>query len=368
MLSGDTSVARGQDGAFYQMLRRFSLYWTRIDVLCPPASNAEPRCIHENVYIHPSPYRLVWQPYFIARYGRQLMKERDYALVVSHDYGFFLNGLGAFLLNSPYVSEIHHVEGYPRAATRREKVYRLLAWLYIKTLARRAKAIRVVNQKEMPNLLKTWGVPEKKILVLPSQYLDFDVLKPLPDEPKPYDVLFVGRLASNKGILTILEALDLVKDEMPHIQLGIRGEGDLYEAIKAKIVELKLQFNVDFVPRVESPEDLTRLYNQTYMLVCASTSEGGPRVTVEAMACGIPVISTPVGIMPDIIENGVNGWLFEWNVYELAAQILLLLESKRLRQQMGEKGREAVQQFEAQNVIDHYAHAYLELVAHMENH
>lgn len=366
MLSGDTSVARGHEGAFYQMLRRFSRYWTRIDILCPPVPETVTTCIHENVYIHPSPYSPHWQPYFIVQQGRQLLKTRDYALVVSHDYGFFLNGIGAWLLNHPYVSEIHHVEGYPRAVTRREKLYRLTARLYLQTLARRAKAIRVVNETEMPKLLRRWGVPREKILVLPSQYLDFEVLRPLPDEPKPYDVLFVGRLAANKGLFTLLEAVEIVRDDFPHIQLGIRGEGNLYEAVRDKIIEYKMQLNVDFIPRAETPEALTHLYNQTHMLVCASTSEGGPRVTVEAMACGIPVISTPVGVMPDVIENGVNGWLVEWSANELASRILLLLVNPTARTAMGEAGRHAVQKFEAEKVVEQYARAYLELAARLK--
>ncbi|MBZ0306443.1 MAG: glycosyltransferase family 4 protein [Anaerolineae bacterium] len=363
MLSGDTSVVRGQDGPFYQMLRRFSHYWTRIDILCPPVPDAHPRCIHDNVYLHPSPYRRsLWQPYFIARHGRKLMRERDYALVVSHDYGLFLNGIGARLLRKPYVSEIHHVEGYPIAVSFREWAYSRLAKTYIRWAARSA-AIRVVNEHEMPVLLRQLGVPEKKILVLPSQYLNLDVLRPLPDEPKPYDVLFVGRLASNKGLMTLLQAIDLVKDTHPHVQLGIRGEGTLYEEVRDRIIDLKLQVNVTFIPRVDTPEDLTHLYNQTLMLVCASTSEGGPRVTVEAMACGIPVISTPVGIMPDIIKEGENGFLFHWNAYDLAAKIIVLLDHRNLRAKIGEAGRQTVQQFEADTMIERYARGYHDLIA-----
>lgn len=363
MLSGDSSVARGQGGAFDQLLRRFSHYWTRIDILCPPAPDAHPRCIYGNVYIHPSPYRYAsWQPYFIARYGRKLMRERDYALVVSHDYGVFLNGIGAWLLRKPYVSEIHHVEGYPHAVTFREKIYTFLAKRYIRWGSRRAAAIRVVNETEMPTLLRNLGVAPQKILVLPSQYLDLSVLRPIPEEPKPYDVLFVGRLVSNKGIFTILEALDLVKDSHRHVQLGIRGDGPLFEAVKEKIIELKLQLNVTFIPRVDTPEALTRLYNQTFMLVCASTSEGGPRVTVEAMACGVPVISTPVGIMPDIIVTGQNGYLFSGDVYGLAARILILLEDESLRRDIGEAGRQSVQKFEASAMIEQYARGYHNLI------
>src|SRR5689334_343028 len=116
MLSGDSSAARGRGGAFTDMLRRFSAHWSRIDILTPSAPDASERVLYGNVYVHPSPWHRLWQPLFIRRKGTQLMAERHYDLVTSHDFGFFYNGLGAWALlrnqpDMPLVSEIHHVEG-----------------------------------------------------------------------------------------------------------------------------------------------------------------------------------------------------------------------------------------------------------------
>ena len=187
MISGDTSLARGQHGAFEAMLRHFSTYWDRIDVLSPGAPDATPRTVHGNVHAHPSPYPKALQPYFLLRRGGALLAERPYALITSHDYGFFYNGPAAWQLSRrsgvPYVSELHHVEGYPLAVTRRERVYRWLAHRYIPWAATRAAAFRVVNHAEMPELLRTLGVPEDKILVLPSLYLDYEVFHPQPELP-----------------------------------------------------------------------------------------------------------------------------------------------------------------------------------------
>jgi glycosyltransferase involved in cell wall biosynthesis len=271
----------------------------------------------------------------------------------------FLNGINAYLLSrsgTPYISEIHHVEGYPRAVTRREQVYHWLAKRYIPFAARHAAAIRVVNHHEIPGLLRSLGVPEEKILILPSLYLDFESLYPAP-ELRRYDVLFVGRLASNKGIFTLLDAIQTVKQAKPDVSLGIRGSGALKAEIDRYIAKHNLNDNVAFIPHVEG--NLAQLYNLGRMLVCASTSEGGPRVTVEAMACGVPVISTPVGVMPDIITDGENGLLFKGD--ELAQKILLLLEDDSLLQKLAEKGRQMVQQFEAEKIIDNYASAYKQI-------
>lgn len=366
MLSGDSSVARGIDGAFHQMLARFARYWERIDILTPPAPDASERVIHGNVYVHPSPYHRLLQPLFIQRKGSELLKERPYDLLVSHDYGFFLNGIGAQLLlrdhRLPLVSEIHHVEGYPRAVTLREKLWRAAAMRYLPFVGKRAAALRVVNHDEVPALLRRLGIPASRILVLYSLYLDFGIYHPVPDVVPEYDVLFVGRLASNKGILLLLEAIAQVQRSYPAVKLAIRGEGALRPEIERRAAALGISQNVHFIPRLSETAAMAALYRSARMLVCASTVEGNPRVTIEAMACGVPVLSTPVGIMPEVIQHGENGFLFDWDATELATQICNLLADEARRQQIGTAGQRSVQRFDADQVIEAYARAYHHII------
>ena len=369
MLSGDNSIARAQDGAFYRMLAIFSQHWSRIDILTPSAPDAKAQIIHENVYVHPSPWHRIRQPFFIKQQGAKLLSEREYALVTSHDFGFFYNGIGAYWLlrgtTTPYVSEIHHVEGYPKAVTAREKLWRMAAMRYLPFVAKHAAAIRVVNRVEVPDLLRKIGIPEEKILVLPSLYIEFDIFRPLPEIEKQYDVLFVGRLASNKGIMLLLEAITKVKTTRPQITLAIRGNGVLKPQIETFIEKHDLAQNIRWLPRAEDNTAMAKLYNQAQMLVCASTVEGGPRVTVEAMACGVPVISTPVGIMPEIITDGENGFLSGWDSDEIAQKIRTLLDNPERTKNMAEAGREAVQQYDAETVIRAYAQGYHDLIARL---
>jgi len=366
MLSGDSSVAQGRDSTFLGMLGRFAAYWDRIDVLCPPAPQASPRAVYGNVYVHPSPTRKLEQPRFIVREGRALLAERPYALIASHDFGTFYNGLGAWRLarasGVPVVSEIHHIEGYPRAATRREQVYRRLAFAYIRWARRWVAAFRVVNANQMPDLLRRLGVRDEQILVLPSLYIDFETFRPLPDQPTRYDVLFVGRLAPNKGLFTLLDAIKLTTITHPRVRLGILGDGPLGRALQERVGTLGLGDRVTFIPRQPDAASVARVYNQARMLVCASTAEGGPRVAAEAMACGVPVVSTRVGVMPDLIEDGVNGLLAEWDAAHLAQQIRRVLDDRALAARLGEAGRAAVAEFDADRVIAAYARGYHALI------
>jgi glycosyltransferase involved in cell wall biosynthesis len=255
---------------------------------------------------------------------------------------------------------VHHIEGYPLAVTWRERLWRRAAELYFPWMGKRAAAFRVVNS-EVGQTLQTLGVPPSKIRLLYSLYLDFEIYKPH-DTVKKYDILFVGRLASNKGILVLIEALTQITATHPQVLLAIRGSGALHATIKARIAAAGIEQHVLFLPHVEKADDMAQLYQQARMLVCASTVEGNPRVTIEAMACGVPVISTPVGIMPEVIQHGQNGLLFDGTASELAQNMRLLLDNAGLRDTMGAAGRQAVQRFAADTVIRDYALAYHSLI------
>ncbi|GAB4574204.1 MAG: hypothetical protein Kow0077_19580 [Anaerolineae bacterium] len=369
MIGSDPSVAQGHKSTHYHMLRHFARHWSRIDIICLPARGAIPRQVHGNVFVHPSPWPKAFQPLHIVRRGRALMAEREYALVVTQDFGFFYTGMGAWwLVRSqpvPLVSEIHHVEGYPRAATFKEQVYRWLAMRYIPFINRRAAAFRAVNRIEVPELLRKLGVPDEKILVLPSIYLDYDVFNP-GTEPatRQFDLLYVGRLAPNKGLFTLLDGFHRLRRVRPDATLAIRGDGPLRRALQQRIQALGLAEAITWIPRLEQIEQLAELYRAARALVCASTTEGGPRVTVEAMACGTPVITTPVGVMRELVQDGVNGLVFHhWDAAELAEKAAALLADEALQRRLGEAGRASVQHFRAEDVIANYAAGYHDLIA-----
>ncbi|GAB1421613.1 glycosyltransferase family 4 protein [Anaerolineales bacterium] len=366
MLTGDSTVACGIDGAFFQMLGRFSKYWTRIDIICPHAKGASERVIHGNVYVHPAPHHRLFQPFYIRKKGLALSKERRYDLISSHDFGFYYNGIGAYLLSRatriPYVSDIPHIEGYPIASSLREKLYRLATRIYIPFAKRHASAFRAINKLEVPPFLMKMGVKAADILILYAFYIDFNVFHPYPEIEEKYDIAFVGRLATNKNIFQLLEAVRQVKAQKPDISLVMLGRGPLKKKIEVYIRTHDLSQNVTMMERLAHPEDVAKLYAASRMLVCSSTAEGGPRVTLEAMACKTAVITTPIGIMLEVTQDGVNGLLYQWDTEELASKIMRLLDQPVFRQELAEKGYESVQGFQADMIIRQYANGYHELI------
>ncbi|MCB9915499.1 MAG: glycosyltransferase family 4 protein [Planctomycetes bacterium] len=364
MVSGDRQVAIGEKGPFHSMQREFSRWFDRIDVLCPrPPKPPTVSCIHERVFFHPATCGRAGMVRYIARRGAELVAEHGHQLIVSHDYGWFYNGVGSALLAArtgvPYLSELHHVPGHPVPADLRERFDKLVARVYVAWAASRTPAFRVVNSTEMPALLRSWGVPDERILVLPSLYIDLATFRPEPpaagEERFDQDVLYVGRLVNNKGLDRIVDALAmLARRGAPHRALFV-GKGPLAKKLRQQVDAARLAGSTRFVEWVDTPADLARLYRRSRVAVCASTCEGGPRVTVEAMACATPVVSTPVGVMTELLQAGTAGRLVDFTARGLADGLEPLLRDEALRDRLGAQACADVQRFEYTAALEVYA-------------
>jgi len=304
---------------------------------------------------------------FIKRRGAELIAEHRPDLIVSHDYGWFYNGFGSAALSAgsgiPYLSEIHHVPGVPVAADKREVFDRWVARRYIGWARSRARAFRVVNSTEMPALLRRWGVPDEQIAVLPSLYIDLELFStpPAPVEPRQ-DVLFVGRMVNNKGLDRLVDALALLRERGREVSATLIGRGPLREATERRVAEKGLGGQVEFVDWVATATDLADSYRASRVLVCASTCEGGPRVTVEAMACGTPAVSTPVGVMGELLQDRAAGLLCGFDTESLADAIGHVLEDESRRAEMGAAARRIAERFEYASVLEGYARGLHDLV------
>jgi glycosyltransferase involved in cell wall biosynthesis len=374
MVSGDRQVVLGEKGPFFAMQREFSRHFERIDVLCPrPPRPPTVLTIHDRVHFHPSEEPPARSARWIVRAGEALLSEFGHELIVSHDYGWFRNGVGAARLSKrtgvPYVSEIHHVPGIPFASGWRERFDRSLARRYVRWARTRAAAFRVVNAVEMPAVLESWGVPREKIRVLPSLYIDLEVFRPDPaPEPKigsfDQDLVFVGRMVANKGLDRIVDALAELAQRGRRLTILFVGKGPMRDATRERARRRGLADAARFLDWVESPEDLAAIYRRTRLVVCASSCEGGPRFTVEAMACGTPAVSTKVGVMGELLAEGAGepcGVLAGFDSASLARAIESALADEELRRRMGRRAALVAARYEYGSTIRTYAEGLKEL-------
>lgn len=206
--------------------------------------------------------------------------------------------------------------------------------------------------------LKMLGVTETPIYTV---YHGLDTQQFVPRsaiaiEPAVPVVLTVGRVVEKKGFPFLIEACRILKARGVRFQCQfISGAGVRERELMALIDELNLSDTVLMQPAV-TQETLRQIYQQAtlFALPCQiaenNDRDGIPNVLVEAMAAGLPVVSTNISGIPELIEHGVSGWLVPpKDAPALADAIAALLAAPELRQRLGQAARAKVcREFEAE--------------------
>jgi glycosyltransferase involved in cell wall biosynthesis len=157
--------------------------------------------------------------------------------------------------------------------------------------------------------------------------------------------LFIGDLSKAKGIHDLLSAFKLTSEQFAHANLYLIGSVTPDIDIKQLILDNGLTDKVQHMG-VKPHKELPLWYNACDFFVLPSYTEGMPNVVFEAMACAKPVVASPVGGIPEVVENGVSGILVEpGNIDGLAKAMLKLLTEKGLAKEMGAKAREFITAF-----------------------
>lgn len=152
--------------------------------------------------------------------------------------------------------------------------------------------------------------------------------------------LYVGHLKPEKGLLDLLLAYEsCLKGSGGNISLRIMGAGDTKanERIIRDAFAIRNLTNVSFLGALSGPEKW-REFAIADIFVLPSHSEDMPMTLLEAMSCGLPVITTDVGAISSVVTNGENGVLIQpRNLHELAEAMQLLARDQRLRKRMGQE-------------------------------
>ncbi len=162
-----------------------------------------------------------------------------------------------------------------------------------------------------------------KILTTGARYIDTKEFAATTAITDRKDVIgYIGRLSREKGVLNMIQAMPEIVNELPAVQLCIIGEGPLLESAKRMTQEEGLIEHVRFLGEVPHHQIPTCL-NEMKLLVIPSYTEGLPTILLEAMACGTPVLATPVGNIPDIINDGENGFIIPTNSPSILASAIV---------------------------------------------
>jgi glycosyltransferase involved in cell wall biosynthesis len=156
-------------------------------------------------------------------------------------------------------------------------------------------------------------------------------------------LLFAGRLAAVKGLAVLLEAFAKLHSQFPDIQLTVAGDGPDRLSLQAQAKIFGLRDSVEFLG-YQSQDQIRQLLAQTDVFVMSSFAEGVPVVLMEAMAAGVPVVATRIAGVPELVEDGVSGFLTPpGDAQSTAEKISILLGDAELRNRFGAAGRAMVE-------------------------
>ncbi len=173
-----------------------------------------------------------------------------------------------------------------------------------------------------PNVIKAWGLEKHKakISIAHKHFLDFDKLTITEHLSKRQNLVgYIGRFSYEKGTMNFIKAIPEILSQNHDLGFFVGGDGDLSEEMKNCLDEAYLSSKTD-LPGWISHDMLPFYLNKLRLLVLPSHTEGLPNIMLEAMACGTPVLATPVGSIPDVIKDGETGFIMENNAPDCIAR------------------------------------------------
>lgn len=178
------------------------------------------------------------------------------------------------------------------------------------------------NGIHIANKLKKRGI--NAIPVISSTISEEDCIRQLPlTKTKPLKLIYVGYLRYAKGIDTLMEVINLLSNKSMDFTFDIVGDGDMYGVLEDFIKQNKLANRVFLHGRVNNRDKLFLLLRSCNLFFFPSLSEGSPRVIIEAMSQGLPVLSTPVGSLPLTFKEGEEIYFFPYKNADIATSKIL---------------------------------------------
>lgn len=222
----------------------------------------------------------------------------------------------------------------------------------------RADRLLVVSNAVKHDVIESYGINPEKVRVVYNG-VDADCFSPEASAPRPGQIaklegkkiiLFVGHFGLRKGIFYLIRAMKHVRSEVPDAHLvcvggtpAWLGRTNLEQMLRGEMRQNGVEGCVTLLDAVKNTE-LTGFYQNSEVFVLPTYYEAFPKVVIEAMACGKPVVATKTGGIPELVSDGETGMLVPFGSPEaISEKLISLLEDGELRAAMGRRGRERVE-------------------------
>ncbi len=288
----------------------------------------------------------------------ELLKTNKNTIIHSHVAGFFSTFISAILKPIKKYKLIINSDFDVNSPN-----YNWLNQIYYKTflgwLLKKADLVICWTELEKKELIKRFKIKKEKIKVIPIGYFKEKITRKTNELRKKLNlknkfiILNTNILVRKKNLELIINAIKKTKDEnIVLIHAGGVNDSKYKKELDALIKKEKMQKQVIFLGK-QTLSEIYALYPQADIFVNSGFRESFAITIVEAMASGTPVISTKVGIAPEVIIEGKTGFFAETET-ELAKKIMLLKKDKKIRKKISITAKEKIKKLEWEKIIKEY--------------
>jgi len=323
---------------------------TRKDVNCVVIQKNEGVSSHEGI----------GNDWFLPFKLAKFFKKEKADIIHTHGWGTFLEGiLAAKLARIPIL--IHGEHGTDQLDLARRRIaYRMGAW--------GVDTILAVCENMRDRFICKYHIPAKKIQTIrngvDTEYFKHDknlrqaTRQNLGIRDDNVVIGTIGRLCYEKNYETLLRAIALIVNKHSSIQLIMVGDGPYRGSLTQLAVDLGIESRVHFLG---TRYDRLELLNAMDVFALTSVSEGLPNTLLEAMSVGLPVVTTSVGGIPEVVTTQKDGLLVEpQNSQGFAKSLEQLLQASELRDQLGAAAHKRMEsKFSLKNMVQEYENMYL---------
>ncbi|MBA7658017.1 D-inositol-3-phosphate glycosyltransferase [subsurface metagenome] len=284
---------------------------------------------------------------------RKLLRENDYDL--AHAFFGFPTGWLCYRTADklPYIISLRGSD-VPGEHARLKLDYKILGPVF-----------KVIWKKSAVLVTPSEGLKDRALKFLPSVAIDvipngveLERFGPAEtaQEPQVLRLLTVGRLSVTKRVKILIDAIEILHREGCEVHFTIVGGGQLLQKLKQIVSEKNLANIIEFTGRIDA-EDMPKVYRQNDIFISASMQEGMSNAMLEAMASGLPLITTRCeGAEELIVDNGIV--TEDANPEEIAKAVRKIADDRWLREQMSIAARSRAEKFTWDSVAEKYLALY----------
>lgn len=303
----------------------------------------------------------------------KLMQTLNIDIIHTHSVrSNMLGRIAALLLKAKCVTHLHSPIARDFADMKRGKINEI-----IDSITRPITSKTIAVSKSLQNEMLEKGMRESKIVTIYNaidlyslqnalgyQNPNGDIRKEYNIPQSAFIVVLVALLRPRKGVEILISAAEMVLRRCPNAYFLIVGSDDISEDPQYGSNLRRMVDNLNLSSRFVFTgfrNDIPNILNRCDLMVLPSLfGEGLPMVILEAIACGVPIIATKVEGIPEIIEDGINGFIVEAGVVnELSKQIVKLMQEPQLREKFKKNAYEKIElemnsELQAQKVLEVY--------------